>query len=591
MTDTVIRTPMWFGPADRPLFGWCHTPASGARRALAVAVCPPLGIEYFNSYRSLRYLADRLAQSGVAAVRFDYDGTGNSAGRDEDPNRVSAWVSSVLAAIAWLRTNPDVGHVGLVGVRMGATLAALAAEAVDVSSLALWAPCVRGAAYVRELKALERIAGTEVAGADASGDFEAGGCITTLDTQREIARIDLRQTSPRSARILIGARDDRPEPDELTDIWAGPARAVAVRALTGLPDMMALPHRARVPGAAIEAIVDWITADPRAVDAPPDADQAQVHAAIGDSAIGGYRAEASIDGVSESWVQSGDGGSLFGVLSEPVGGAAKSAPLVVLSNAGATHHVGPGRLHVQLARALSRAGLRCLRLDLPGLGDSDGGAMDRAADPYVGGASAVIRAAIDAVPRAAEPPAPVIAMGLCSGAHTAFHAALELEGDAIAEAVLINPLVFYYTPGMSLDEPDASGLSWRHHAPSLGRLRTWSRLRQLDRTTLAKLARALRGLRARSLSRAAPRRDLTADLERVTARGTALTFVFSRFDPGYGLLMSTAGQAARRLVQAGQATVSVVDGANHTFDRRGPREQMITSLVDHLTGRYRPLAE
>src|SRR5262249_55532350 len=116
-------------------------------------------------------------------------------------------------------------------------------------------------------------------------------------------------------------------------------------------------------------------------------------------------------------------------------------------------------------------------------------------------------------------------------------------------------------------------------------------LGRVDRGRRARPAGARRGLRARSLTRPGPRRDLTADLERVTARGTALTFVFSRFDPGYGLLMSTAGQAARRLVQAGQATVSVVDGANHTFDRRGPREQMITSLVDHLTGRYRPLAE
>ena len=50
-----------------------------------MVVCPPLGPEYFNSYRSLRHLADRLAENGVSALRFDYDGTGNSAGQDEDP--------------------------------------------------------------------------------------------------------------------------------------------------------------------------------------------------------------------------------------------------------------------------------------------------------------------------------------------------------------------------------------------------------------------------------------------------------------------------------------------------------------------------
>ena len=45
---TVTRAPLWFGPADRPLFGWYHAPASAAPPALAVVVCPPLGIEYFT---------------------------------------------------------------------------------------------------------------------------------------------------------------------------------------------------------------------------------------------------------------------------------------------------------------------------------------------------------------------------------------------------------------------------------------------------------------------------------------------------------------------------------------------------------------
>ena len=43
---------------------------------------------------------------------------------------------------------------------------------------------------------------------------------------------------------------------------------------------------------------------------------------------------------------------------------------VVLLNAGVVHRIGPHRLHVKLARALSAQGQASLRLDLSGLGDS-----------------------------------------------------------------------------------------------------------------------------------------------------------------------------------------------------------------------------
>ena len=41
-------------------------------------VLPPVGYEYWSSHRSLRTLAERLAQNGCLALRFDFDGTGDS---------------------------------------------------------------------------------------------------------------------------------------------------------------------------------------------------------------------------------------------------------------------------------------------------------------------------------------------------------------------------------------------------------------------------------------------------------------------------------------------------------------------------------
>jgi len=63
--------------------------------------------------------------------------------------------------------------------------------------------------------------------------------------------------------------------------------------------------------------------------------------------------------------------SLVGVVTEPPDGTAfAEAPAVLFLNAGLLHHVGPSRLHVNLARRLARAGLLSMRFDLSGIGDS-----------------------------------------------------------------------------------------------------------------------------------------------------------------------------------------------------------------------------
>ena len=84
---------------------------------------------------------------------------------------------------------------------------------------------------------------------------------------------------------------------------------------------------------------------------------------------GGARAPGRA-GVRERPVELGPA-RLFGVLSEPENGIEPSAPTVVFLNVGLIGHQGPGRLWVELARACAAAGgVRCLRADLSGIGDS-----------------------------------------------------------------------------------------------------------------------------------------------------------------------------------------------------------------------------
>ncbi len=48
-------------------------------------------------------VVEELAAAGFVALRFDYDGTGDSAGLQEDAGRVPAWLASIEAARQHLR--------------------------------------------------------------------------------------------------------------------------------------------------------------------------------------------------------------------------------------------------------------------------------------------------------------------------------------------------------------------------------------------------------------------------------------------------------------------------------------------------------
>ena len=119
--DRTVHTQVWFGPEERPLYGWVSTPAGGLVRGGAI-LCPPMGEEGRSAHRTFRRLAETLADHGIVALRFDYDGTGDSAGLQDDPDRVASWLASVEAARQHLL---DLGapDVSAVGMRLGATLA------------------------------------------------------------------------------------------------------------------------------------------------------------------------------------------------------------------------------------------------------------------------------------------------------------------------------------------------------------------------------------------------------------------------------------------------------------------------------------
>ena len=97
-------------------FGWLH-PAPGSH---GVVLCNPFGYDALCTHRGWRKLAECLAASGMPALRFDYPGTGDSLGNEDDPHRIEAWIDSIGAAVRYLREGTGVTSVSLVGLRLSA---------------------------------------------------------------------------------------------------------------------------------------------------------------------------------------------------------------------------------------------------------------------------------------------------------------------------------------------------------------------------------------------------------------------------------------------------------------------------------------
>jgi alpha/beta superfamily hydrolase len=146
----------YFG-GERQLLGALHHPQRLRPRSTAVLLCNPFGEEASRAHRTFRVLATQLERAGFAALRFDYSGTGDSGGESEDAT-LEAWLADIGTAADRLQSASGASRIAILGLRFGATLAALAAArgAVRPRHLVMWDPVVDGAAYLRELAAQHR---------------------------------------------------------------------------------------------------------------------------------------------------------------------------------------------------------------------------------------------------------------------------------------------------------------------------------------------------------------------------------------------------------------------------------------------------
>ncbi|HVZ73437.1 MAG TPA: alpha/beta hydrolase [Polyangia bacterium] len=206
----------FFGDPERPLFGAMHEPPRPSASPRVAVVCAPLWQEGVRAHRVLRQLGVRLVKEGFSTLRFDYEGAGDSAGATED-GEVARWLVDVGRAVDEAKRRKNVARVTLVGLRFGATLAALAAAARDdVERLVLWEPIVEGPRFLEEAGAEHRawrdtyLSWRKLAPAAVDDGVELLGFPITEAMRRSIASVDLTAAivpAGVSPRVLVVERE------------------------------------------------------------------------------------------------------------------------------------------------------------------------------------------------------------------------------------------------------------------------------------------------------------------------------------------------------------------------------------------------
>jgi len=259
--------PFYFGTSREQLFGVYHPPEVSTRRGSAVVMCQPIGHEYLRAHRAFRNLAAALAEHGFHVLRFDYLGSGDSSG-EGDRTTVSQCLADLSIAIDELKDMSGATRVTLVGLRMGAALAALAAtQRRDVERIVLWDPVVDGETYLAAVRDLQGQWFDDRFGkaggiADASGELM--GFPLDESSERQLAAVKILPLPPLRARtgVSLFVSEERADYSALREELAA-SQLLSTYALVGgagewdRPDQA---HQILLPHAMVRAIAAAMSA-------------------------------------------------------------------------------------------------------------------------------------------------------------------------------------------------------------------------------------------------------------------------------------------------------------------------------------------
>lgn len=131
------------------IFGVFHRPiVPENQKCPVVLMCHGLGGHKVGRYRMYVILSEQLSKRGIASLRIDFRGSGDSEG-DFSEMTLSGEVSDALKGVDYLLHTPHLGidtsRMGIFGRSVGGTVAMMTAEkARKFKSIAIWAALFDG---------------------------------------------------------------------------------------------------------------------------------------------------------------------------------------------------------------------------------------------------------------------------------------------------------------------------------------------------------------------------------------------------------------------------------------------------------------
>ncbi len=608
-----------------PVFAVLHRPARPETGA--VVISPPFGWSEECAHRGIAVWARELAAAGFTTLRLDLPGTRNSGGGPSD-RRPATWSRAISAAAAWLRDREGAERVTLLGIELGGLAGwAAAADGAPIDDLILWAVPGKGRSAVREVRMQAAVVAARHAGAEGEDDgrpdaaghdgpeaerLETVGYVleeSALDELSALEPVELPLAQAARRRVLLLDRDAHPADARLAERLRDWGVDTTVAPGPGYSELMADPQFSRPPRDTIAATIAWLrrgltpSVTPTAPSAPdpsaPDPSATGPSATAGRSATvagpqastaaglltapAGPRADSARLRVAGGTIREtavslpGGSGSMFAIVSEPEG--TPRAPMcAVLLNAGSVSHAGPNRAWVEICRRWAAAGVPTVRVDLPGIGESEGDA-DRFTDVNVYYERELTEQAIavlDGLETLGLPSRFALA-GLCSGAYWALHASL--LDPRVCGAMLLNLWAFYFTPALVLERAPQDALARLRHGGV-------SRLIRGD-FSRERLARAVRSINPASVVTGARRpieRSQSASIveavSRLDRRGVALTLLFGIGEP-LQLQLERQGMTAE-LGRWPHLTIERIPSRDHMFRSLSLQRTVHAQLDDAL---------
>jgi pimeloyl-ACP methyl ester carboxylesterase len=419
----VVTQPLWIEGGSGALFAWVSRPTVPLARG-GVVLVPTVGFEARCARQAMRALATHLARGGYVVLRFDYASTGDSDGTFAAAAPDPQWLADVATCVAYLRES-GVGVVSAVGMRLGATIAAVAADRHDLglASLVLWDPCESGRGFLRELRALEALRRKEYTDGDG-GSIETAEFLFPGDMVTSLRSITLTHTDVRAIahRTLVITRGQRPlSPPVRAHLELGKVDFETTDEQEGVLGVH--PFFVSIPDRTITRITEWIGQSGDDDVATPVFEDRSTHLVVTPD----HRT------VVERAVRLGER-QLFAIITEP--DARPRGPWIVMFAGVHEDHTGPARMWVELSRRWAAAGLRCVRVDVSGMGESPRPANEPPVEFFD---PAWVRDALTLGP-ALDPhdPTNVVYLGMCSGGFLAVESALNTHARGLC---VVNPTI------------------------------------------------------------------------------------------------------------------------------------------------------